>query len=726
MLFSEIFGNAKWIAASDPEICPVIRRSFTAKDVISAKITILGFGVFECAINGKRIHEEWFLPLSTNYTERDFPTGEKMAHRTLCPVFDVTEFVRDGENVLTVLLGNGWFTGTYAEVPYGGKKLCYLLELTDKNGDVQKIVSDTTAKWAPSFVAYSDLNKGEQQDYTGWEDACLLPEFNDNNWAQTVESEPVESDYFYMDSPTDVVSKLIKPLLLSSDGNTAVYDAGENLSGIPVLRVKEGGPCEITVFVSEELTADGMPDPEYNHRQIFTVKTDGTAREIFLRFTWLGFRYFSVTGPAEVTEVLKIHSDVPVTSDFHCNNEVLNWLFHTYLNTQLCNMHCGIPSDCPHLERRGYTGDGQLTCEAVMTMTDSRKFYDKWLQDISDCQDRLTGHVQYTAPYTHCGGGPGGWGSAIVSVPYVYWKQYGDERWIRELYPQMLRYFDYLEAHSENLLVTSDRAGEWCLGDWCPPGEARIVILPAPFVNNYFYILSLKRVMEIARLTGHEEDIPMLEKRMQERSRATTAAYFNTWDGNFIGGAQGANGYALDIGLGDERTMKKFLEHYQTEPFYDTGIFGTEIVTRLLFRFGENETAYKLMTADEPHGFGHWMKLGATTLWEYWGGRRSHSHPMFGAAATELFRSILGIHQTDDSVGYESVRIAPPLLSELRNAQGYITTVRGKIAVNYHRTDSEITFMIEIPENVSAVLCWQDETYPLTPGTQQITLPITR
>ena len=27
----------------------------------------------------------------------------------------------------------------------------------------------------------------------------------------------------------------------------------------------------------------------------------------------------------------------------------------------LCNMHTGHPSDCPHLERRGYTGDGQLT-----------------------------------------------------------------------------------------------------------------------------------------------------------------------------------------------------------------------------------------------------------------------------------------------------------------------------------------------------------------------------
>ena len=49
----------------------------------------------------------------------------------------------------------------------------------------------------------------------------------------------------------------------------------------------------------------------------------------------------------------------------------------------------------------------------------------------------------------------------------------------------MRRYIDYLEAHSEFGLVTSDKPGEWCLGDWCTPVS---VVLPAPFVNNYFYL----------------------------------------------------------------------------------------------------------------------------------------------------------------------------------------------------------------------------------------------
>ena len=83
-------------------------------------------------------------------------------------------------------------------------------------------------------------------------------------------------------------------------------------------------------------------------------------------------------------------------------------------------MHIGHPSDCPHIERRGYTGDGQLTCHAVLSIFDAEAFYKKWLQDIADGQDTLSGHIQYTAPYIRSGGGPGGWGSAIVEVPISF------------------------------------------------------------------------------------------------------------------------------------------------------------------------------------------------------------------------------------------------------------------------------------------------------------------
>ena len=112
------------------------------------------------------------------------------------------------------------------------------------------------------------------------------------------------------------------------------------------------------------------------------------------------------------------------------------------------------------------------------------------MRDIGDCQDIVSGHVQYTAPYVRSGGGPGGWGGAIVEVPYQLCRHYGNEQILRTYYPQMRRYIDYLESHSEFGLVTSDKAGEWCLGDWCGPNvlypekdltsHNQQMLLPAP------------------------------------------------------------------------------------------------------------------------------------------------------------------------------------------------------------------------------------------------------
>ena len=50
-----------------------------------------------------------------------------------------------------------------------------------------------------------------------------------------------------------------------------------------------------------------------------------------------------------------------------------------------------------------------------------------------------------------------------------------------------------------------------------------------------------------------------------------------------------------DMGIGDDRTRQKFIEHYEKEPFYDTGIFGTDIVTRVLFERGDGQLAANLL-----------------------------------------------------------------------------------------------------------------------------------
>ena len=704
--FAELFDRAVWIAPAQRDAFPVIRAAFELTALpTEAVLNIIGFGGYVAYLNGQRVTEDLFLPLNSDFEKRETPSGEETAHRILCDAYPVTSLLRQGKNVLAVLLGKGWYTGVPHEKPFGDKKLCF--RLWDTADGATLAASDLSARWAPSFVTAGEFTLGETQNFTAWDDKMLEPAYDDGSWPTVIEAPAPDSDYRLSDCPRDRLCEVLTPTLLCRDERGALYDAGVNLSGYPVLRGRAG---HITVRVSEILNEEGDLAEFYGHKQYLDYTVGAEPRLLYPRFCWLGFRYFRVTGDCEVVAVHKTHTDAPLSSAFDSDNETLNWIHRAFVNTQLCNMHNGIPSDCPHIERRGYTGDGQLVCRAVMRTLDTERFYRKWLCDIADCQDRISGHVQYTAPYTHSGGGPGGWGSAIVTVPYEFWKMYGDQTPMREMFDGMLHYFRYLEDHSDCDLITSDRAGEWCLGDWCVPHG---VILPPPFVNNYFYIKSMQRVIEMARILGREEVIPTMEARIAARSRVLLAAYYNEKDGDFLGNVQGANAFALDIGLGDDRAFDHLVAKYEQQTCYDTGIFGTEIVTRLLFERGRGDLAVRLLCAAEPHGFGRWMREGSTTLWEYFdywraGVTRSYSHPMFGAVVACFYDHLLGITQPHSAVGYERVRICPVMIEGLDRLTGHITVPCGKIGVSYTKGAGCLHLTVEIPDGVPAEIVLPD------------------
>ncbi len=695
---NQVFRDAIWVKARENDICPIIRTSFEISEKVQrATLNILGFGTFIPYVNGKLATDDLFQPINSNYEYRDFPKGEVMEVRSYVNSYDVTHLIQEGKNVIATMLGNGWYDGTRGEKPFGDKKLCLSLML-ETEGKVRFVGTSLKDKYAHSFVKESNMLEYEVHDYTDWDESVLSCDYDDSQLSFVEEARAPETEYYFSDCPRDTVIETYVPKAIGKIGNSIIYDAGMNLSGIPVLYTK-GKKGKVKITFSEELDENGDVEEKHSMRQWFEATVTDKPIEVRNMFSWYGFRYFRVDGEAKAISVLRTHTNVSVASSFESSDKTLNWIYETYLNTQRCNMHHGMPSDCPHFERRGYTGDGQLTSRAAMHLLDMERFYRKWMEDISDCQDRLTGHVQYTAPYTHSGGGPGGWGSAIVVLPYEMWKHYGKDGDLERFYPQMLHYFEYLESHSENMLVNSDTPGEWCLGEWCTPGP---VELPAPFVNNFFYIRALEKTIEIANHIGKITDIPMLEKRIAERKHAIQVAYFNPWDGNFLGMRQGANAFALDIGLGDERTKRNFINYYDKLGYYDTGIFGTDIVTRKLFEYGRADIAVKLLCADEPHGFGKWQKDGATTLWEYWFNSRSHSHPMFGAVATYLYEYILGIKQKKDSYGFDKITIDPLYVDSLKWAKGHMTTCKGEILVSYEKGEKGIVLDIELPDGILA------------------------
>lgn len=652
-----------WICGGAGCEAPLFRRSFwldRTERFQSARLEICGLGYFLFYINGKRISDQELMPAMTNYAsvlgcETTYPVWEeRSAHRCRYLSFDLLPYLKAGENVLAVRLGNGWYHQTEriaeGKFVFGLPKLWFELTLTDADGRQEWIESDRQTLWHPGGLLKNNLFLGEVRDLRkepeGWQD----PGTDLSGWKP---AQPVHAPETLLEEqtcPPDRVIRKLYPILIGEHDGRKIYDCRENIAGRVVLScLGKKGEC-ITVRHAEELAADGTLDFESaggsDQLQQDHYICDGRIQTLHPLFCWHGFRYFETEDPCEVLCAEVIHTDVAVTSSFSCSDPVLNWLYEAYIRTQLDNYHGCIPSDCPHRERLGYTGDGQLTAETAMLLLDTKELYRKWYQDILDSQGAETGHIPHTAPFLGGGGGPGGWGCAVYQVPLAWAKIYGDDSLLVQGYDAILRWFDYMDAHSEKGLVVREEEGGWCLGDWCFPASEEKEQLPEAFINTFYYLHGLQEMMQISEKMNNKLPIRFAEREKNVKN-AFLDAYFDPETGDFCEGRAAGNAYGLALGLGDERTKKHLVEKYEALGRFDTGIFGTSMLLEQLFSIGAGDLAVRLLTNDsEAASFAHMKRNGATTLWERWDGRESHNHPMFGACVRLLFTEILGIRMT--------------------------------------------------------------------------------
>lgn len=724
------FKNAKWIGAKErkTDSFSVIRGYFDISDTQKVSLNILGLGFFKCYINGECINPDTFLPLSSDYENSCDPKDEILAgHRIYVPQFDITSFVKNGKNSIAIHYGGGWYTHRCRV--FGLPKAIYCITAEENDG-VKTYVSDESCKIGTGYVENYAFTTHEHHNYIEISN-IFDSDFDDSAWDNAIITEQLETEYDTTDCQTDALIEELSVVRKGNGEEGTIYDCGKNTVGYPVVEINGKKDSIVTVRFSEWLTSDGKLDKKHHHGQEYKIVCDGQKRTVQPEFTWFGFRYLEVIGNAEPKCVKVVHANVNPASSFECDNETLNWIYKTFMHTMLCNMHTGHPSDCPHIERRGYTGDGQLTCNAALYVLDAKAFYEKWAQDIADCQDTLSGHIQYTAPYISSGGGPGGWGCAIVEVPYQLYKHYGDVKILEKYYDNMRRYIDYLDAHSEFGLVTSDKEGAWCLGDWCCPvvlypekqkhygGQ---FLIPPALVNTYFMVKSLVTLRKIAEIIGKNEDLSEYDEKIDYRKKAMTAAYFNPFGGTFVMNAQGANAFAWDIGLGNKGTYDYLVDYYKLLGWLDTGIFGTDIVERVLFENGDAELAVDLLANDGEQGFEQWRKYGATSLHEYWDNNRSrsYSHPMFGAPVAYFFEYLLGIKQREDSAGFVDLIIAPQAVSKFGHMSGTLETVNGTVAVSYKKEEDTVLFSITVPKGTKAIFKYEDKETVLCEGINEI------
>ena len=130
--------RASWIAMDETargDAAPLLRRAFhLAGPVRAARVHMAGIGYHELYLNGKRIGDAVLDPAQTDYE-----------HRVLFVTHDLTALLRQGENALGVVLGDGWYAQGKVWAPdfkYGPPGLRLQLEVGYVDGTGHTIVSD--------------------------------------------------------------------------------------------------------------------------------------------------------------------------------------------------------------------------------------------------------------------------------------------------------------------------------------------------------------------------------------------------------------------------------------------------------------------------------------------------------------------------------------------------------------------------------------------------------
>ncbi|MBU4211146.1 MAG: family 78 glycoside hydrolase catalytic domain, partial [Verrucomicrobia bacterium] len=339
------------------------------KSIVRARAYIGSRGWYELRINQQKAGD---AVLDSAWTSFD--------RRVLYSTWDVSDLLKRGDNVVTILLGSGW-----AWKP----AVILQLQVDHPDGTQTLLCSDDQWRVLKSPVIESHVYHGETYDERLEQMEIFDTGFDDSDRPQALTFPDYRPALSAQMNPPIRVTETVTPVALSEPQKGVwVFDLGQNIAGWVRLRVKAGEGQEIklrfaesifdngTVWTDEEQTkarqegrlkvADGM----INMANLRTARaTDryicagGTMEKVWEpRFTYHGFRFVEMTGypgrpELSMIEGRAVHTDVQSIGHFECSSEVLNWVQRASRWTLLNNLH-SLPTDCCQRdERQGWMAD---------------------------------------------------------------------------------------------------------------------------------------------------------------------------------------------------------------------------------------------------------------------------------------------------------------------------------------------------------------------------------
>lgn len=698
--------------------CPYLRREFGIdKTVRRARLYATARGVYELRLNGERVGDAELAPGWTDYHKR-------IQYQT----YDVTGMLREGENALGAILGEGWYCGYVGFDPkrrgahYGeSPQLLAQFVIEYENGASEIIATDGSWKSVTGPMLYSDLLMGEcydaRMEMEGWDE----PGFDDSEWLPaSAEDIGAVQPVAQPDQPVRVTEEVEAQTVSEPVPGVYVFDLGQNMVGRVRLRASGEAGTRITLRHAEVLNPDGTIYTKNlrTARQSDTYILKGEGEEVYEpRFTFHGFRYVEVTGypgepPLEAVTGRVLHSDTPVVGGFESSDPMVNRLQSNIVWGQRGNF-LSVPTDCPQRdERLGWMGDAQVFIRTASCNMDVSAFFTKWMRDVADAQSEEGGFSDVAPRLIDLADGAPAWGDAGVIVPWTIYRVYGDTQIIREHYGVMERWMEYLREANPGLLRKNRLNNNF--GDWLAP---RGDYTPRELLATAYWAYDAKLMSEMAHAIGREEDAAKYEKLFEMIREAFNRAYVSL-EGKIEGDTQTCYALALHMGLLPEGLRAKaaghLVEAIEREGWHlSTGFAGVGYLLPALTEAGYTDVAYRLLGNKTFPSWGYTIERGATTIWERWDGwteergfqspnMNSFNHYSLGSVGEWLYRYVAGIEAA--APGFRRIIIHPRPGGNLTWAKAEYRSVRGRIASSWRREDGVFRLGVSIPANATATV----------------------
>lgn len=740
-MFSRQFIKATETFATyeKPVNAPYIRKSFTLDTLPEkAAVTLTSTGFYRLFVNGTEVTPSRLAPGITNPDQIIF-----------YDTVDVRPYLVQGENVLGFLLGNGisncigGFIWDFDKALFrSAPKLAVSFE-----SDALSFEADASFKCAPSPITFDDLRSGEHYDATLEKDGWNKPGFDDADWTPAIPTDPARGKAEASDTDPVVVTKELKPVEIVS-GSTApivapegkrpdsyklsetafyksdereegiVFKFAENTACVPRLRVKGKKGQKIVIQAAEYCSEDNVVSYEniarfypfgFTQRDIYICKGEGT-EEYVPSFTYHGARYFLVIGlekeqiGEDTLTMLVQNSDLAERGNFSCSDPIANGLQRGCRISTLANF-VWFPTDCPHREKNGWTGDASMSAEHMMQNIAPEKSWNQWLKMIAASQDErgaIPGIVPTSGWGFAWGNGPA-WDEVMTELPYQTYRYRGDLTLFKTVKTTVFRYFHYLAGRRDGHGLVAIGLGDWCHA--MRPGGSNHVC-PLEVTDTAISYNMCCKAQTMYRALGMTLEADFAASLGSELRAAFRKYLIDPDTMNVKGSCQTAQAAALYYGLfdGGEKAAAyaRLLELvHEADDHFDCGMIGVRVLFRTLAAFGDAELAYKLITRTDAPSYGIWIdKFGLASLAESFhdcvnGHDTSLNHHFMGDFSGFFIAHVAGLAVNPYGDDPAFVRFAPNFIASLDHAEAWYDTTAGKVSVRWERDGDRVKLTVE-------------------------------